>query len=31
LRAYSTEFFFEMLVAAIHVVDAVEDGFAISD
>jgi hypothetical protein len=31
LGTYAAEFFFEVLVAAIEVVDAVEDGFAVGD
>ena len=31
LGAYAAELFFEALVAAVHVVDAVEDGFAVGD
>ena len=31
LGAYAAEFFFEALVAAVEVVDAVEDGFAVGD
>jgi len=31
LGAYSAELFFEVFVAAVEVVDAVEDGFAIGD
>ena len=31
LGADAAEFFFEVLVAAVEVVDAVEDGFAIGD
>ena len=31
LGADAAEFFFDVLVAAVHVVDAVEDGFAVGD
>ena len=31
LRAYAAELFFHALVATVHVVDAVEDGFAVGD
>src|SRR5271163_655671 len=31
LRSYSAEFLFDVLIAAVHVVDAVEDGFSVGD
>jgi hypothetical protein len=31
LRSNAAELFFDVLVAAVHVVDAVEDGFAVGD
>ena len=31
LCAYAAELFLEVLVAAVHVIDAVEDGFSVGD